>query len=458
MVGVSLLMSLIIILTTTYNKKLRDTHPSILFGLIGFCLFNIALNLYIHYIGVIKYTCYWGLAGLLRFSLNIPKIIINSVYFYFWTTIFIIEKKNHPQYMEIWPLTTEMQSIKILETSNIQSFEIFTQLCILLNICLCIDVFLVFKNPFYPSYKRMKLYIISSTLILAVVYPFQDGILLDSKRFFKTMIHPLINPHQVYRTDDEEEKNILRKENFKTFISTVLILIYFLIATASAGFMGSLKLQKQRSLSLIHAQEFLKKHQNYISCFSVLWLAYLTSMYIEMFDFTQRQGDLMIKKSYETVRRNTLLSIMVQNIGFVFLIMQGILIGLIKLDEPNYYFIWKREIRSWFGLLTASEKQQSLAYTKMQQGLCTELVFSILTLITEHTSGECKNKYKDYDFTNMSAFTLENLVITDRTKFIKQDMMDSRRRVALKPHKILDFHTQKRLEDTDPAKLNNFKQ
>lgn len=94
----------------------------------------------------------------------------------------------------------------------------------------------------------------------------------------------------------------------------------------------------------------------------------------------------------------------------------------------------------------------------MQQGLCTELVFSILTLITEHTSGECKQKYKDYDFTNMSAFTLENLLIADRTKFIKKDMLDSRRRVSVKPQKVLDSHNQKKIEDADPAKMSSFKQ
>lgn len=74
-----------------------------------------------------------------------------------------------------------------------------------------------------------------------------------------------------------------------------------------------------------------------------------------MYDFTERELDLKIKMSSETIQRTTLLSIMIQDIGFIFLILQGIVIGLIKMDEPNYYFIWKREIRSWFGLLTTQE-------------------------------------------------------------------------------------------------------
>jgi hypothetical protein len=44
---------------------------------------------------------------------------------------------------------------------------------------------------------------------------------------------------------------------------------------------------------------------------------------------------------------------MVSDFSFLFLILQGIAIGLVKLDEPNYRFIWQREITSWFGKLTA---------------------------------------------------------------------------------------------------------
>jgi hypothetical protein len=44
-----------------------------------------------------------------------------------------------------------------------------------------VDVFLVFRNPFYPSYKRMKVYILTSLFVVLAVYPFQRGMLLKSK-------------------------------------------------------------------------------------------------------------------------------------------------------------------------------------------------------------------------------------------------------------------------------------
>jgi hypothetical protein len=125
----------------------------------------------------------------------------------------------------------------------------------------------------------------------------------------------------------------------------------------------------------------------------------------------------------------------------------------VKLDEPNYFFIWKKELKSWFGLLTEGQPE-SMTYSKMQKGLCTELVFSILTLITEHSSGETKKSYKDYDFDNISSFTLENLFIQDIRKFIGKEFLDTRR-AAFTSKKSMDFN--KKLEDVDIGKLKSFR-
>ena len=38
-------------------------------------------------------------------------------------------------------------------------------LSLFLNMCLCIDIMLTLKNPFYPSKKRMKLYLMFSGLV-----------------------------------------------------------------------------------------------------------------------------------------------------------------------------------------------------------------------------------------------------------------------------------------------------
>lgn len=149
-----------------------------LFFSIGFCLFNIVYNLFIHYIGIVRFTCYWGQALLYQSSLNLPKHMFNGFHDYIFASVLKLEPvdvvtKPATQFKKgIWTLTTELEAIKSLEAANIFSFEVFTLMCIMFNICVCVDVFLVFKNPFYPSYKRMKVYIISSTVIVCLIYPF----------------------------------------------------------------------------------------------------------------------------------------------------------------------------------------------------------------------------------------------------------------------------------------------
>ena len=44
---------------------------------------------------------------------------------------------------------------------------------LLLNMCLCIDLILTLRNPFYPSKRRVKFYIIFSFIIVALLVTFE---------------------------------------------------------------------------------------------------------------------------------------------------------------------------------------------------------------------------------------------------------------------------------------------
>lgn len=71
---------------------------------------------------------------------------------------------------------------------------------------------------------------------------------------------------------------------------------------------------------------------------------------------------------------------------------------------------------SWFGHVV-EDIEISSSFEKMQQSLCTELVYTILTTITQHTDGEQKKKYQEYDFSNKKKYVLENLYVKDPSKF-----------------------------------------
>ena len=47
----------------------------------------------------------------------------------------------------------------------------------------------------------------------------------------------------------------------------------------------------------------------------------------------------------------------------------------------------------------------------MHSQLCTDLLYAILTMITDFTDGEVKKKYKKYDFYNINEFLIENMIV-----------------------------------------------
>ena len=59
-------------------------------------------------------------------------------------------------------------------------------------------------------------------------------------------------------------------------------------------------------------------------------------------------------------------------------------------------------------------------YLKMQQSMCTELVYTILETITKHTIGKPKpnaKSYHEYDFEAKHVYTLNMLKVKDPSKF-----------------------------------------
>lgn len=186
----------------------------------------------------------------------------------------------------------------------------------------------------------------------------------------------------------------------------------------------------------------------------VLWITYLTSMLFEMTDLNERYNLGQSQYSDKDIKQKALIALMVQDFGFLFLILQGFALGIVKLDEPNYRYIWKKELLSWFGLLSNQERP-NLSYSNMQKGLATELVFAILTTICDHTMGECKREYQDYDFDNIYTFTIDSLAVKDPKNFIDERRLQ---RNAIYSSKVRSFERQKTLDDMNDEKLHNYRQ
>ena len=227
---ISMVLTVIVAITILKNKKLRSIHPSTMIGLIATCEFIIAYNLLIYYTGSIKFACYFGLSEVWMFSINIPFGLINSI---------IGSMSDDPSHL--LKLINEKDALKRLEWANITCFEVFQMLVLCLNIFLCIAIFKVFKDPFFPTRLRVKWYIICSSLIVCICYPFSKSILVSSDDFFKFYFMPMIECKTVPFDSKKANKHVYL-EYLKTAVNTCIILVYMMIANYSISFVKNMQL------------------------------------------------------------------------------------------------------------------------------------------------------------------------------------------------------------------------
>ena len=167
---VSMFCCVLVSSTIFFNRELRETHPSMLICIMSLAEIITCQNAFIFETNTVDFVCYLGL---------------NEYYFY---TLKLI-KPN---------LTMEV-AIRHLVDSNITSFKIFQQIQLCFNACLCIDIYLTFKNPFYPSKRRMVIYYISTGIVVVLIAPFTQSVLLNNLDWFNHFIEPLVNNRQIYK-------------------------------------------------------------------------------------------------------------------------------------------------------------------------------------------------------------------------------------------------------------------
>jgi hypothetical protein len=99
---------------------------------------------------------------------------------------------------------------------------------------------------------------------------------------------------------------------------------------------------------------------------------------------------------------------------------QGVILAIVRTNEPFYRRLIIEEIKSWFGELLnekdiKNDLQKNVASSLMNSQLCVDMVYTILFSITEHTVGRIKNKdwknYQMYDFMNGKNMTKNEILI-----------------------------------------------
>jgi len=138
-----------------------------------------------------------------------------------------------------------------------------------------------------------------------------------------------------------------------------------IVANLSMGLMSNLHIQKDRSLSSTHLNQYMKKQGTYITMFSVIYLFYLTSNYF-MLSFLLSQMDVSSKA--KPVPEEIVTSIWVMEATIFLMILQGVVLGVLRLNEPQYHAVTLAEIKTWFGIVPEKQdKAPASPYPMMQQ-------------------------------------------------------------------------------------------
>lgn len=139
---------------------------------------------------------------------------------------------------------------------------------------------------------------------------------------------------------------------YKELCSLMFILTYMIIAAFSYGFANNLKKSKDRSPGNMIACDFLGKHINYINIFTLVWTAYLANGFYLLYMKANTINKMASYNDFSGDSQATILSsLWFIELTFYLILFQGILLCLVRFNEPLFTAMFKRELLSWFGEL-----------------------------------------------------------------------------------------------------------
>jgi len=191
---------------------------------------------------------------------------------------------------------------------------------------------------------------------------------------------------------------------------------------------------------------YLNKHLLYVMTCVGIWMAtlyngfYLMHLHSNEGQHNPTGSDLTdsyMKKLIVKYEMAYLIFILTQLIT----LLQGLLLAIVRTNEPFYQYLVEKEIYSWFGQLyfESNENQtnmrKNLAVQLMNQQLSVELVYSILFTVTEHTVGIPKSIdwkiYQPYDFINKNEFLIESMTVRNPESFAVVKSSDVQKRKSV---------------------------
>jgi len=178
-------------------------------------------------------------------------------------------------------------------------------------------------------------------------------------------------------------------------------------------------------MSLEIRKYFIRKHILYVITFIIIWTFFLASTYYHLYADSQASMPVGGKMMIDSPK----ISAFVDRLSIMAAMMTGFIMAIIRVSEPYFKFLIKKQVWEWFGLIL-SEKEVFNSENYMNDTLATfltsslnvELVHIILKSITKHTQGKLPPSgqlpiFEPTDFKAVSKFTIDSIKIDDPDKW-----------------------------------------
>mmetsp|Transcript_34661 Transcript_34661/g.34289 ORF Transcript_34661/g.34289 Transcript_34661/m.34289 type:complete len:210 (-) Transcript_34661:873-1502(-) len=141
-----------------------------------------------------------------------------------------------------------------------------------MNMCLCIDLYLTLKQPFYPASRRLKFYLLASVIF--------SGTIITSFGIYGSQSNGETAGLLNLCTLDSGSRASSASTWYNSILAIVLSL-YIVIALFSIVYTG--RMLSKPGISNNIKRMFLKKHILYVVGFITIWIITLSSAYRNLY-------------------------------------------------------------------------------------------------------------------------------------------------------------------------------
>ena len=128
-------------------------------------------------------------------------------------------------------------AIKDLIKIPLVLYDICQMTSLFLNLFFCIDLYLTFRNPFYPNGRRLNWYFTGTAFFVVIFCCITTSVLMDPSSYFKEYLEPVIDDNSKI-ADKISSRNFKAEVNYmnekmwyhQNFWNAVPIIDYFIVS------------------------------------------------------------------------------------------------------------------------------------------------------------------------------------------------------------------------------------